>query len=103
MAAMRKLFSAFTLMAITYELFVTNISIWYSDHNTWRSAPDERSQLVEDFSTHYSVHTEPPPVFILSQMNPVHATQSNLDHFKINLPPTPRSCYLFFSLYPFQP
>ena len=59
------------------------------------SASQEIPHILWNPNGHYRTQKRPPPVFIPSQINPVHVSPSHFSkiHFNITLPPTTRPCF----------
>jgi hypothetical protein len=63
-----------------------------SDKLIVRSASETIPRLLRNPKIYYRVHNSPPPVHILSHLNPVHTHKPcfTTTHFNIILPPTPK-------------
>jgi hypothetical protein len=80
-------------------LFVVNIRTYKTELTSWRWVLLEKPlvaqllfpNILRNPKVHYRVHKNPPLVPILSQINPVHTTPSNLSkihssHLRLGLP-----------------
>jgi len=71
---------------------------------SWEAIRSSASQLITHIlfnpKVHYHIPKHPPPVPILSQFNPAHASTSHYlkIHFHINRPPTPRTSKSFLPM-----